>query len=238
MKKKLLYVEDEIDLGNVTRRYLELMDFEVEWCTSGLKALELYQKTPLSINLAIIDIQLPDIDGFELAQRMLLSNQNVYFIFLTARKEKQDRMRGLKIGAIDYITKPFDIDELVLRIQNFIRHQNHISPFTTEVTDHPILTIGDVRLNLNLLLLILPGQKSISITKREAELLNYLYENRNTIIRRTDILMKIWGENDYFLGRSLDVFISRLRKVLQNSACVKIDNVYGIGFIFSVKIEN
>lgn len=211
------------------------MDFEVEWFTKGLPALELYQKMPERFDLIVIDIQLPDIDGFKLAEQMLPYNQNAYFIFLTARKEKIDRIRGLKIGAIDYITKPFDVDELVLRIQNITRHRRNDNSETKKERVQERLNIGDISLDMNLLLLKLPEKKSISLTQREAELLKYLYENRNSIIRRTDILIKIWGENDYFLGRSLDVFISRLRKILQNSTCVKIENVYGIGFIFSEK---
>lgn len=235
MKNRLLYIEDEIDLGNVTKQYLELMGFEVAWCTKGMEALDLYRKAPNSFNLIIIDIQLPDIEGFRLAEQMLPLNPDVYFIFLTARKEKIDRIRGLKIGAMDYITKPFDVDELVLRIQNITRHQRFDSLDAKRAVIQEILVIGDISLDINLLLLGLPGNKSISVTQREAELLKYLFENRNSIIRRTDILLKVWGENDYFLGRSLDVFISRLRKILQTSICVRIDNVYGIGFIFSVK---
>lgn len=236
MKKKLLYIEDEIDLGNVTRQYLELMNFEVEWCTTGRAALDLCRKMRGQFNLTIIDVQLPDMDGFELAERMLPGNEDAYFLFLTARKEKSDRIKGLKIGAIDYITKPFDIDELVLRIQNITRRQGN-SIFERKVDEQTeILTIGDLKLNKNLLKLIMVDGESISLTKREAELLEYLSLHRNSIIRRKDILTQIWGEDNYFLGRSLDVFISRLRKILQKSCSVKINNVYGIGFIFTVKM--
>lgn len=237
-KTKLLYVEDEIDLGNVTRQYLELMDFEVQWCTSARRAEEIYSAAPLDYQLMLIDIQLPDMDGFELAERILPKNENAYFLFLTARKEKRDRIKGLKLGAVDYITKPFDIDELVLRIQNIVRRQRlrlNNTAGDRGPAISPITNIGDVMLNKDLLTLSILGSSCIQLTQREAELLEYFNSHRNMIIKRSDILLQVWGENDYFRGRSLDVFISRLRKLLKSSLCVKIENVYGVGFIFSVK---
>jgi len=235
-KTKLLYIEDEIDLGNVTKQYLELMDFNVEWCTSGKKAIELYKSAPLEYSLVIIDIQLPDMDGFELAEQILPGNEDVCFLFLTARKEKYDRIKGLKIGAVDYITKPFDVDELVIRIQNVVRRQKHYFNALLPKSEQAkaMLAIGDMLLNKDLLTLSIADHKSISLTQREAELLEYLNNHQNMIIKRSEILMQVWGENDYFLGRSLDVFISRLRKLFRSSNCVKIENVYGIGFIFYV----
>ncbi|MGN7204526.1 response regulator transcription factor [Pedobacter sp. SAFR-022] len=235
-KTKLLYIEDEVDLGNVTRRYLELMNFEVEWCTTAKKALELYNTAPLAYQLMIIDIQLPDMDGFELAEKCIPINEDAYFLFLTARKEKSDRLKGLQIGAMDYITKPFDVDELVLRIQNIVRRQQQHSRQKMERTlSNAHVRIGDMLLNKDLLTLSIKEANSIQLTQREAELLEYLNNHQNMIIKRSDILMQVWGENDYFRGRSLDVFISRLRKLLRSSRGVRIENVYGIGFIFSVK---
>lgn len=233
MKRHLLYIEDEADLGNVTTQYLELMDFSVDWCCSGTEAISLYQKNHSAYNLVIIDIQLPDIDGFEVAKKIRELNSDVYFLFLTARKEKPDRVKGLTLGAVDYICKPFDIDELVLKIQNIILHQIPLAHREKELV-HNLLHIGDVCLNKDLLELSISGQAPITLTQREAELLKYLNKNRNAITKREEILVQIWGENDYFLGRSLDVFISRLRKLLTVSSNVKITNVYGVGFIFSV----
>jgi DNA-binding response OmpR family regulator len=233
VKRKLLYVEDETDLGNVTRQYLELMDFSVDWCCSGAEAINLYQKNHADYNLVIIDIQLPDIDGFGVAVKIRERNPDVYFLFLTARKEKPDRVKGLTLGAVDYICKPFDIDELVLRIRNIIWHQIPQAQREKELASN-ILNIGDLCLNKDLLELSIPGQIPMSLTQREAELLEYLSKNRNVITKREEILVQIWGESDYFLGRSLDVFIVRLRKLLAVSSNVKINNVYGVGFIFSV----
>ena len=236
VKRKLLYVEDETDLGNVTRQYLELMDFSVDWCCSGAEAINLYQKNHTGYNLVIIDIQLPDIDGFGVAVKIRERNPNVYFLFLTARKEKPDRVKGLTLGAVDYICKPFDIDELVLRIRNIISHQIPKAQREKEIVSN-VLNIGDLCLNKDLLELSIPGQTPITLTQREAELLEYLSKNRNVITKREEILVQIWGESDYFLGRSLDVFIVRLRKLLAVSSNVKINNVYGVGFIFSVVEE-
>jgi len=233
VKRQLLYIEDEPDLGNVTKQYLELMGFSVDWCCSGTAAIGCYQKNHSDYSLVIIDIQLPDIDGFEVAKKIREWNADVYFLFLTARKEKHDRVKGLRLGAVDYICKPFDIDELVLKIQNIIFHQIPSTQREKELV-HNLLHIGDVCLNIDLLELRISGQTPIALTQREAELLKYLNKNRNSITKREDILVQIWGENDYFLGRSLDVFISRLRKLLTVSSNVKITNVYGVGFIFSV----
>lgn len=234
MKHKILFVEDQEDLGNVTKQYLEIMDFEVDWYTDGTSAFKLFCQNPTAFNLLIIDIQLPGMNGFQLAEKILKENYSAPFLFLTARNEKKDRLHGLKIGADDYITKPFDIDELVLRMRNIIR-RNH--PADILQSQSSLIVAGDVTLNKNLLKLTVAGQKKILLTLREAELLEYLCRHRHCVLKREDILMELWGENDYFLGRSLDVFISRLRKLLIPSKTVSIDTVYGIGFVFSVKDE-
>lgn len=231
MNAKLLYIEDDIDLGHVTKQYLELMKFDVTWCVSGKSGYKAYLGN--TYNLIIIDIQLPDINGFELAKKITTHDKNAYFIFLTARKEKKDRISGLETGAVDYITKPFDIDELVLRIRNIIQHQQSNNLHIPH-SDTDSIQMGDAILNKKLLSLTVANHSRTSLTVREAELLEYLYNKRNTIVKREEILVNIWGENDYFLGRSLDVFISRLRKLLNHSRYIKIENVYGVGFILSV----
>ncbi|MDE1191712.1 MAG: response regulator transcription factor [Arachidicoccus sp.] len=230
MKQKILFVEDQEDLGNVVKQYLEIMNFEVEWCTNGQKAFQLFQTQSKEFDILVIDIQLPGMDGFELAEKIVKINDAVPFLFLTARNEKKDRIYGLKIGADDYISKPFDIDELVLRIKNIIK-RNH--PAVTEVISD--ISIGDIKLHKDLLKLSISNKQQVPLTLREAELLEYLCNHPNRVLKREDILVQLWGENDYFLGRSLDVFISRLRKLLSASKSVSIENVYGIGFIFNIK---
>ena len=169
-------------------------------------------------------------DGFELASNIIKTGNDVSFLFLTARGEKSDRLHGLKIGADDYITKPFDIDELVLRIKNIIkRRQGNI------VLNNPNnIEIGDIKFFKESLKLVLRHREEI-LTPREAELLEYLFKHPNKVLKREEILVQLWGENDYFLGRSLDVFISRLRKYLGDNEFVSITNIYGVGFVFNIK---
>jgi len=234
MPYKLLFVEDEQDLGNVVKQYLEFMGFAVIWHTHAGKAYEDYKRDP-TFNLLLIDIQLPDYDGFELAEKITQINTNQPFLFLTARNEKKDRIRGLKIGADDYINKPFDIDELVLRIKNIIRRNSSlVSASLDQQETVSRQAMGDLLFYKDLLKLTFPNKKTVTLTLREAQLLEYLHQHKNRILKREEILVHLWGENDYFLGRSLDVFISRLRKTLHHSKTVRIDNVYGVGFIFHV----
>jgi DNA-binding response OmpR family regulator len=230
MNAKILLVEDEIDLGNVVKQYLEIVGFEVDWAKNGKLAFDQLQQLHSSYQLIIIDVSMPVMDGFELANRIFEAGIQIPFLFLTARNEKADRLYGLKIGADDYISKPFDVDELVLRIKNIIRRYA-----ATETPQRPIITRGDVEFNKDSLRLSIKHSNDIILTPREAELLLYLFEHENKILRRENILVQLWGKNDYFLGRSLDVFISRLRKHLNHSNFIRIENVYGVGFIFRVQ---
>jgi DNA-binding response OmpR family regulator len=232
MKPRILLIEDEIDLGNVVRQYLEISDFEVDWMTNGRQAYEHLRKGEVSYHIALIDVSLPGMDGFQLADKIVGLGIILPFLFLTARNERSDRLHGLKLGAEDYISKPFDVDELVLRIRNIIRRN---TGFVTGAAPLPYISIEDVVFYKDSLKLLIGGKMEIALTPREAELLEYLFRNENRILKREDILSQLWGENDYFLGRSLDVFISRLRKHLSSSRFISIDNVYGVGFVFNVR---
>lgn len=232
MKSRILLVEDEIDLGNVVKQYLEIMDFDVDWSKNGKAALDQFNDNQGRYNILLIDVSMPEMDGFDLATRIVKINPHIPFLFLTARNERSDRLHGLKIGADDYITKPFDIDELVLRIRNIIKRN------TTTVADsvqRSVIERGDVRFYKDTLQLAIANEKAITLTPRESELLEFLFNHENRILKREEILTQLWGENDYFLGRSLDVFISRLRKYLNKSSHISINNVYGVGFVFSVQ---
>lgn len=230
MKPKILYIEDEQDLGGVTKQYLDLMEFEVTWCLSGESAYNAFLND--TFNIVVIDIQLPDMDGFSLAKRIVDHDKDVYFLFLTARNLKQDKMKGLLLGAIDYIVKPFDIDELVLRMKNIVSKQLITKPLDSSPNEKTV-KLDDVVFNSDKLSLSVGNGPSTMLTLREAELFEYFCKNKNSIIKREDILINVWGEDDYFLGRSLDVFVSRLRKLLSKSKSIKIENVYGVGFILS-----
>lgn len=231
MKHKILLVEDEADLGNVVRQYLELMDFDVDWQQDGRAALEAFAETPEAYHILLIDVNLPGMNGFELAEHVVQLNNQVPFLFLTARGEKTDRLNGLKIGADDYVVKPFDVDELVLRIRNIIKRKQP----ATAAAPQQMLEIGNTRLYKDSLKLVTESGEEIILTPRECDLLLLFYQNINRVIKREEILNKVWGSNDYFVGRSLDVFISRFRKYFQHNTNISIKNVYGIGFVFNVK---
>jgi DNA-binding response OmpR family regulator len=204
----------------------------VTWCRSGAQAQDRLLKSKQAFDLLLIDVSMPGMDGFELAAKVNEFEQRTPFLFLTARNERSDRLHGLKLGADDYIVKPFDIDELVLRIRNIVRRNK---PLPSEPVGRPFIAKGDVRLYKSSLTLSIGENEEVSLTAREAQLLEYLFNHENIIIKREDVLSELWGESDYFLGRSLDVFISRLRKHLSPSQSVSINNIYGVGFMFSVK---
>jgi DNA-binding response OmpR family regulator len=230
MTKKILFAEDNNDLGNLIKQYLETKGFSIEWHIDSTEAINAFRQHPAEYAMCLLDVQMPEKSGFELAREVLRINDAIPFVFLTARTEKQDRLLGLDIGAADYIVKPFDIDELVLRLRNIIKRT---SGHQTDETARNTL-IGDIVYNKEQLTLTLPGNKVVTLTLRESELLEYFQANKNRRIKKEEILVALWGANDYFLGRSLDVFLSRLRKILSNSSQVRISNVYGAGYIFTV----
>ncbi|SER10422.1 response regulator transcription factor [Neolewinella agarilytica] len=229
-KANLLYVEDDESLSFVTRDNLELSDFAVTHCPDGPAALELIQGANFDFDLCLLDVMLPGIDGFELARCIREKNQDVPILFLTAKSLKEDRLQGLRLGADDYITKPFSIEELILKIEVFLR-RNRVRPATPAFDPR---RIGDYLFEIDKLQLQHKTEPARRLTRREAELLQYLSTRRDQVSERGDILEKIWGENDYFLGRSLDVFISRLRKYLKEDPRIKIENIHGVGFSLTV----
>ena len=229
MKHHILLVEDETDLGNVVKQYLELMDFTVDLQQNGKTALEAFTATPQAWHIVLIDINLPEMDGFELAQQLTKIQPNVPFLFLTAGGEKKDRLYGLKIGADDYIVKPFDVDQLAQRIKNILKRNQVVNTAAC----NPI-ELGGMRFHKDSLKLVATNGKETILTPLESDLLLHFYQNSNKVIRREDILHQVWGVNDYFVGRSLDVFVSRFRKYFRGNEHICIRNIYGIGFMFSL----
>lgn len=230
----IVIIEDEIDLGNVISEYLKLRGFSVLWFKTATEALVYYSANRLDNKLVIIDVQLPDMNGFDLASEMVKINASQPFFFLTAHNEKQDRLRGLKIGAIDYISKPFEIEELVLRIGNIINKFSGV-PTVQSSSSSGFINIGDIRYQKDQLFLQMPDSKEVSLTVRESEVLDRLAGNINQVVKKKDILLALWGNDDYFNGKSLEVFISRLRRLFKASDHVSIENVYGLGYILKVK---
>lgn len=228
MKAHLLYVEDDVSLGFVTRDNLELQGYQITHCTDGKSALEAAKKE--NFDLCILDVMLPEMDGFTVASEIRQFDPETPIIFLTAKSLKEDKIKGLKLGGDDYITKPFSIEELILKIEIFLKRRNIAVPepiskyhFGSYEFDHPNLTLS---LNGN--------DGAETLTQREADLLKLFLDHPNQVIKRSDILEKLWGEDDYFLGRSLDVFISRLRKYLRHDENLKIENIHGVGFRFKM----
>ncbi|NBA84940.1 response regulator [Emticicia sp. CRIBPO] len=222
---KILYVEDDPNLGFVTKDSLEEEGFEILHFSDGKEAWKSFKKE--KFDLCLLDVMLPELDGFSLAEKIRVQNQQVPIIFLTAKSLHEDKIAGLKIGGDDYITKPFSIDELVLRIKVFLK-RNAISD-STNTSDN--FSCGKYDFCFSQLSLTHKSDVQ-KLTHREAEVLKFLCERKNQVIKREDILTAIWGRDDYFLGRSLDVFVTRIRKMLSGDPNIKIENVHGVGFKF------
>lgn len=221
MKTKILLAEDDSDFGTILKQYLELEDFDISWYQNPEDIIPLIS-ADFPFQMGILDVMMPNIDGFSLAKMILKEKNDFPLLFLTAKNQKIDRLTGLKIGADDYIAKPCDPEELVLRIKNILKRS--LSPII-----EPQLKIGDYSLDTQKLLLSHPSG-NVRMTVREQELLLYLLKHNHTTITRNNILDNLWETNDYFTGRSLDVFISRLRKYFCNDPNVKIQSLRGIGF--------
>lgn len=222
MPPKILLAEDDSDFGMILKHYLELSDFEVMWFQNPLEIMTLLeQKFPFDIG--ILDIMMPHLDGFSLAKSILKKYPEFPLLFLTAKNQKIDKLTGLKIGADDYITKPCDPEELVLRIQNILRRSQPKN--TVEET----LKLGEYLLNTKNLTLHHPTEK-IRLTIKEKDLILYFLQHNHQTVTREEILGQLWENSDYFSGRSLDVFISRLRKYFLHDTRISIASIRGIGF--------
>lgn len=222
----ILYVEDDETLGYLTSDSLKQNNYTVIHCKNGEEAFNIFKNQNMNINICILDIMMPKMDGFELAEKIRSRDKDIPIIFLSAKTLKEDKIKGLKLGADDYIVKPFSIEELILKIEVFINRPKKNG------TDNKYYRIGSFDFNYANYELI-NSVKKIKLTQKEADLLKFLIENKNQILKREHILINIWGDNDYFLGRSLDVFISRLRKIFATEANIKIENIHGVGFRYT-----
>jgi DNA-binding response OmpR family regulator len=229
-KLKILLAEDDPNLGVLLVDYLETEGFEVTLCREGTQAIKAFQSYPF--HLCLFDIMMPKMDGITLAQKIRISNKKIPIVFITAKSLKADKLKGYKLGADDYITKPFDEEELLWKIKALIRRvsENKLESTTACVT------IGAYIFNFSNQSLTING-KTKRITEKESDILNYLAKYRNKVIKREDMLKDLWGENDYFLGRSLDVFITKIRKYLKEDPTISIENVFGVGFILNIPME-
>ncbi|WP_433832091.1 response regulator transcription factor [Flavobacterium anhuiense] len=226
--KRLLLAEDDFDFAAILKQYLELHQFEVIWAENGEIALDYFKNQ--SFDICIFDVMMPKMDGFSLAEKIIAINPEIPFIFLTARKLKEDKIIGLKLGADDYIAKPFEVDELVLRLQNILKRIEQKRSLdgnnTIEIGSY---IFDNERLTLN-------NKNHVQqLTEMEAALIEYLYLNHNQLLKRDQILMSVWKKDDYFSGRSMDVFISRLRKYFNSDPKIKIESVRNIGLEFKIE---
>jgi DNA-binding response OmpR family regulator len=225
-KYKILYAEDDDTLAYLTKDNLEQNTYEVSHFTDGLSCLEAFKEG--AFDVCVFDIMLPQLDGFVLAAEVRKLDSDIPIIFLSAKTLKEDRIKGLRLGADDYLVKPFSIEELLLKIEIFLKRSSKKNVLQEKI--HMIGSYSFDAMNYTLK----KGPKEIVLTKRESDLLKLFIENANVVLKREEILKALWGDDDYFMGRSLDVFISRLRKILSDEKTICIENVHGVGFRFSI----
>ncbi|MCD0467480.1 response regulator transcription factor [Flavobacterium sp. ENC] len=222
---KILYAEDDETLAFLTKDNLEQNNYNVTHCSNGKLSLEAFKEEVFDI--CILDIMMPKMDGFEVAAEIRKIDVDVPIIFLSAKTLKEDRIKGLRLGADDYLVKPFSIEELLLKIEIFLKRsqKNGIKKSVYEIGKYHFDTENFILFN---------ETEKISLTQRESDLLKLFVDNKNLVLKRQQILTSLWGDDDYFMGRSLDVFISRLRKILVNEKGISIENLHGIGFRFTM----
>lgn len=227
-KSKILLVEDDTNLGFLLRVFLETNGFDVKLYRDGISALNGF--TSSNFDFCILDVMMPLMDGFTLAEKIRIQNKSVPIVFLTARSMKEDKLKGFRIGIDDYITKPFDEEELLYRIRSILKRVNP----QQSVKDKLIYNLASVKFDVQNQELKI-GDKSQRLTSKESKILAILAKSQNNIVSRDDIMNEVWGETDYFIGRSLDVFISKIRKHLSAEPKIKIETIPTVGVILSVE---
>ncbi|MGC8865047.1 MAG: response regulator transcription factor [Bacteroidales bacterium] len=225
----ILLVEDDTNLSMVLQDYLEMMGYLVVAAADGEEGLQAFLKE--NVQLCILDVMLPRKDGLTLAREIRKLNPDIPFIFLTAKSQTEDVVNGFKSGCDDYITKPFSSEELSLRLEAILR-RCRVSTSPGQRTE--VFTFGNMFFDYNNLRLKV-SQEEIILTRREADLLLFFCRHVNELMPREMILKAVWGGDSYFAGRSMDVFIARLRKLLKGEPRISITNVHGVGFVFEFK---
>ena len=225
-KTSVLLVEEDVDLRNSISENLNAVDYKVYAAKKSIEGLDFFKK--YDIDVCILDIEMTGIDGFALAAQIRILNPDVPMIFLTSKGLLVNILKDFEYGVDDYLTKPFTNEELLLRIKAVMRRVEKKDPFTYTLSGEKI-NIGRFVFDAKNMLLILDGKEQ-PLTRKEAALLKVLYDNKNDLVTRKKVLKMIWGNNDYFIGRSMDVFIARLRKYLKADPNVKIITVNGVGF--------
>ena len=221
-KTKILLAEDDENLGSLLKEYLKAKSFDADWVTDGEKAFQKFEKG--SYDICVLDVMMPVKDGFTLAKEIRMMDRNMPIIFLTAKSMKEDVFEGFSIGADDYITKPFSMEELLYRIEAILRRSKG-----NGTVKQSVYTIGKYQFDTHKQLLTL-NDKSQKLTTKESELLKLLCNNANQILERNFALKAIWIDDNYFNARSMDVYITKLRKYLKEDTSVEIMNIHGKGY--------
>lgn len=227
--KNILLAEDDENLGKLLLSYLQAKGFNVELARNGRVAYDLFNSAKQDFDLLILDVMMPEMDGFTLGSEVRLLDKNTPFLFLSAKSMKEDKLKGFGVGADDYVTKPFSMEELLARI-NAILKRSESSQKNVKEKIH----VGKIEYEPELSLLHL-NEGAKKLTTKENMLLRLLVQNQNELLDRQAALRAVWGDDNYFNGRSMDVYIAKLRKLLKDDANIEIMNVHGIGFKLLVK---
>ncbi len=227
-KIKVFLVEDDENFGSVLQSYLEINDYEVDWFKNGKEAAHRFQKA--CYNICILDVMLPGADGYGLAKTIKSQEPQIPIIFLTAKTLKEDVIKGYKTGADDYITKPFDSELLLYKLQAILK-RNGGKEEIAESYQLGIFTLENDRRMLK------HEETSIKLSPKEHALLLLLLQHKNQVLPREEALMQIWGDNDFFTARSMDVYVSKIRKYLKTDPRLEIENIHGSGFILRMPEE-
>ena len=229
MSFNIFLVEDEYNFGSVLKAYLELNDFKVTWVDDGEFAVKEFKSGEYDI--CVLDVMLPNVDGFTIAKEIKKTDNNIPLIFLTAKSLKEDILEGFKIGADDYITKPFDTDVLLCKIQAILKRNDNNKKIQNEQKE---FFIGRYLFNYDIRVLFYNKEEQ-KLSPKEAELLKMLCLYKNEVMPRSEALIKIWGEDNYFTTRSMDVFITKLRKYLKKDKTIEITNIHSSGYRLLIK---
>ncbi|MBS1589910.1 MAG: response regulator transcription factor [Bacteroidetes bacterium] len=226
-KSKILIIEDDPTLGFVVKDSLQDSGYDVIHCTDGESGFQQFMKH--NFDMILLDVMLPKKDGMAIATQIRKKNETVPILMLTSKTMDDDKIAGFRSGADDYITKPFNMQELLLRIEVFLKRTKKKEDGTPTG-----FSLGDLKFNFDDLILYSDKEKH-QLTQREADLFRYLCLNANKVLKRDDILLNVWGKEDYFLGRSMDVFITKIRKYIKNHPNVELQTIHGIGFKFNAE---
>ena len=232
MGYKILLVEDDPCFGSVLKSYLELSDYDVMHCVNGREGYEAFRKE--KFDLCLLDVMMPDMDGFTLGKKIRDLDASVPFVYITAKSLKEDMRMGYETGADDYIVKPFDSELLIFKIKAILSRSKQEEK---QEAKSKLIQLGNYEFNTELRTIARESDEAIRLTPKESRLLEMLYYHRDGLLHREKALNEIWGTNDYFTARSMDVYVTKLRKYFKDDPSVRIENVHGSGFRLIIEDE-